>query len=160
MAGVIGARKPQYDIWGNTVNVSLKETHLLICLTQYGSYILHSISFRLPHVWIQHAFPAKYSVHKRLSIACKDLIFNFGMKSTRFHHKFRNFKGFSFLNVSIYRCRGEIKVKGKGNMITYFLVDPPMGGQFNPCREYQGSDIDTNSNNHSTELTHFSINLS
>ena len=22
MAGVIGARKPQYDIWGNTVNVS------------------------------------------------------------------------------------------------------------------------------------------
>ena len=22
MAGVIGARKPQYDIWGNTVNVA------------------------------------------------------------------------------------------------------------------------------------------
>lgn len=22
VAGVIGARKPQYDIWGNTVNVS------------------------------------------------------------------------------------------------------------------------------------------
>lgn len=23
-------------------------------------------------------------------------------------------------------------------MVTYFLVDPPIGGQFNPCREYQG----------------------
>lgn len=25
VAGVIGARKPQYDIWGNTVNVNIVE---------------------------------------------------------------------------------------------------------------------------------------
>lgn len=37
-----------------------------------------------------------------------------------------------------YRCRGQIKVKGKGDMITYFLADPPNPGQYNVCREYQG----------------------
>lgn len=43
-------------------------------------------------------------------------------------------------DVYNYRCRGQIKVKGKGEMITYFLVDPPSSGQFNNmCREFQGT---------------------
>lgn len=37
------------------------------------------------------------------------------------------------------RCRGPINVKGKGEMITYLLVDPPNPNQYNICREYQGA---------------------
>lgn len=38
------------------------------------------------------------------------------------------------------RCRGEIKVKGKGNMITYFLMDPSHhNSQYNGNRDYRGN---------------------
>jgi hypothetical protein len=57
VAGVIGARKPQYDIWGNTVNVAsrMDSTGLpnhtqvpiyqfaqKLCLTSYNSFALRS----------------------------------------------------------------------------------------------------------------------
>ena len=32
VAGVIGARKPQYDIWGNTVNVASRVVPLNLCI--------------------------------------------------------------------------------------------------------------------------------
>lgn len=70
VAGVIGARKPQYDIWGNAVNVAsrMDSTGVLdrIQVTQDVYAILHSQGYPLS-------------------------------------------------------CRGTIDVKGKGNMVTYFL---------------------------------------
>ncbi|XP_071955152.1 adenylate cyclase type 5-like [Antedon mediterranea] len=74
VAGVIGARKPQYDIWGNTVNVasrmdSTNETKK-IQVTQDMNDILQSKRYKLV-------------------------------------------------------CRGKVKVKGKGEMTTYYLEEPP-----------------------------------
>ncbi|XP_050693958.1 adenylate cyclase type 5-like isoform X4 [Eriocheir sinensis] len=71
VAGVIGARKPQYDIWGNAVNVAsrMDSTGELdkIQVTQEVYQILHKKGYPLT-------------------------------------------------------CRGTIKVKGKGDMVTYFLT--------------------------------------
>ncbi|KAM3956898.1 LOW QUALITY PROTEIN: adenylate cyclase type 6 [Aphomia sociella] len=70
VAGVIGARKPQYDIWGNAVNVAsrMDSTGLLdhIQVTQEVYDILSTRGYCL-------------------------------------------------------RCRGTVDVKGKGNMVTFFL---------------------------------------
>ncbi|XP_069365120.1 adenylate cyclase type 6 [Maniola hyperantus] len=70
VAGVIGARKPQYDIWGNAVNVAsrMDSTGLLdhIQVTQEVYDILSTRGYKL-------------------------------------------------------RCRGTVDVKGKGNMVTFFL---------------------------------------
>ncbi|XP_058848885.1 adenylate cyclase type 7 isoform X2 [Acipenser ruthenus] len=70
IAGVIGARKPQYDIWGNTVNVSsrMESTGQLgkIQVTEETSNALHKLGY-----------------------SCE--------------------------------CRGLIKVKGKGELRTYFV---------------------------------------
>ncbi|XP_060064547.1 uncharacterized protein LOC132544906 [Ylistrum balloti] len=69
VAGVIGARKPQYDIWGNTVNVASR-------MESTG---------KLNHIQVTEDV---YSVLK---------------------HQYD------------FKCRGRIKVKGKGEMVTYFL---------------------------------------
>ncbi|KAL4717558.1 hypothetical protein ACJJTC_000707 [Scirpophaga incertulas] len=70
VAGVIGARKPQYDIWGNAVNVAsrMDSTGLVdhIQVTQEVYDILSTRGYKL-------------------------------------------------------RCRGTVDVKGKGNMVTFFL---------------------------------------
>uniref|UniRef100_UPI00358F5831 adenylate cyclase type 5 isoform X2 n=1 Tax=Myxine glutinosa TaxID=7769 RepID=UPI00358F5831 len=74
VAGVIGARKPQYDIWGNTVNVASRmdstgvPDHVQVTTDMYT--ILAAKGYRM-------------------------------------------------------QCRGMIKVKGKGEMMTYFLSGGP-----------------------------------
>ncbi|KAK7499404.1 hypothetical protein BaRGS_00009379, partial [Batillaria attramentaria] len=70
VAGVIGARKPQYDIWGNTVNVASR-------MESTGK-------------------PNHIQVTEEVYSALKD--------------------------VYDFRCRGRVSVKGKGEMITYFLL--------------------------------------
>ncbi|KAG7233415.1 hypothetical protein INR49_007050 [Caranx melampygus] len=68
VAGVIGARKPQYDIWGNTVNVASRMDSTGVTTDLY------------------------------------QVLAN---------------KGY------VLECRGVVKVKGKGEMTTYFLNDGP-----------------------------------
>ena len=70
VAGVIGAEKPQYDIWGNTVNVASRMDS-----TSLPNYIQTTEEF--------------YQVVK---------------------------------DRYIFECRGVVKVKGKGDMTTYFLT--------------------------------------
>lgn len=70
VAGVIGARKPQYDIWGNAVNVASRMD----------------------------------------STGVLD-----GIQVTEDVYTILNAKGYPLT------CRGEIEVKGKGCMVTYFL---------------------------------------
>ncbi|XP_061628102.1 adenylate cyclase type 6-like isoform X1 [Phyllopteryx taeniolatus] len=74
VAGVIGARKPQYDIWGNTVNVASRMDS-----TGVPDYI--QVTTDLYRVLANNGY--------RLD------------------------------------CRGLVKVKGKGEMTTYFLASGP-----------------------------------
>lgn len=72
VAGVIGARKPQYDIWGNTVNVASRmDSTGIPGYTQVTQEVVDSL------------------------------------QGSHFE----------------FKCRGQIKVKGKGDMVTYFLCD-------------------------------------
>lgn len=87
VAGVIGARKPQYDIWGNTVNVASRMD-----------------STGLPN-------------HTQVTEEVYQLLRD---------------------GPYVFQCRGKVKVKGKGEMTTYFLVDrkasQPLG-----CGQHQDS---------------------
>uniref|UniRef100_A0A669EXE5 Adenylate cyclase type 6 n=1 Tax=Oreochromis niloticus TaxID=8128 RepID=A0A669EXE5_ORENI len=74
VAGVIGARKPQYDIWGNTVNVASR-------MDSTGVPDRIQVTTDLYQVLVS--------------------------------------KGY------VLECRGVVKVKGKGEMTTYFLNDGP-----------------------------------
>ncbi|XP_074082157.1 adenylate cyclase type 6 isoform X3 [Macrotis lagotis] len=74
VAGVIGARKPQYDIWGNTVNVSS----------------------RMDSTGIPDRIQVTTDLYQVLAA-----------------------KGYQL------ECRGVVKVKGKGEMTTYFLNGGP-----------------------------------
>ncbi|KAL1021441.1 hypothetical protein UPYG_G00013290 [Umbra pygmaea] len=74
VAGVIGARKPQYDIWGNTVNVAS----------------------RMDSTGVPDRIQVTTDLHQVLSEI-----------------------GY------VLECRGVVKVKGKGEMTTYFLNDGP-----------------------------------
>ncbi|XP_040395619.1 adenylate cyclase type 6 [Cygnus olor] len=76
VAGVIGARKPQYDIWGNTVNVSS----------------------RMDSTGVPDRIQVTTDLYQVLAA-----------------------KGYSL------ECRGLVKVKGKGEMTTYFLNAGPGG---------------------------------
>ncbi|XP_057208305.1 adenylate cyclase type 1 isoform X2 [Triplophysa rosa] len=69
VAGVIGARRPQYDIWGNTVNVAS----------------------RMDSTGVQGKIQVTEDVFRLL---CGHYLF---------------------------QCRGQVSVKGKGQMLTYFL---------------------------------------
>uniref|UniRef100_A0A4W3HEP8 Adenylate cyclase type 1 n=1 Tax=Callorhinchus milii TaxID=7868 RepID=A0A4W3HEP8_CALMI len=70
VAGVIGARRPQYDIWGNTVNVAS----------------------RMDSTGVQGKIQVTEDVHRILKKCNYDFL-----------------------------CRGKVSVKGKGEMLTYFL---------------------------------------
>ncbi|XP_026329581.1 Ca(2+)/calmodulin-responsive adenylate cyclase-like isoform X5 [Hyposmocoma kahamanoa] len=97
VAGVIGARKPQYDIWGNTVNVASR-------MDSTG-------------------LPNHTQVTEEVYQTLKDMPYQFV-------------------------CRGKVKVKGKGEMTTYFLTDraatngttqnPINGSSQNPPTAYGG----------------------
>uniref|UniRef100_A0A3B5AMI8 Adenylate cyclase type 1 n=1 Tax=Stegastes partitus TaxID=144197 RepID=A0A3B5AMI8_9TELE len=69
VAGVIGARRPQYDIWGNTVNVAS----------------------RMDSTGVQGKIQVTEDVYRLIT-------------------QYYNFV-----------CRGQVSVKGKGQMLTYFL---------------------------------------
>ena len=92
VAGVIGARKPQYDIWGNTVNVASRmDSTGIPGYTQVTQEVVDSLQ--------GSHFEFRFDLLKQ------------NMRSTNFHFIFYS------------RCRGQINVKGKGDMVTYFLWD-------------------------------------
>jgi adenylate cyclase 1 len=77
VAGVIGARKPQYDIWGNTVNVAS----------------------RMDSTGLPNHTQCTEDIYNVLGGQCYE-----------------------------FQCRGKVKVKGKGDMTTYFLVGRRQAG--------------------------------
>lgn len=92
VAGVIGARKPHYDIWGNSVNVAS----------------------RMDSTGVPDYIQVTSEVYNILSV-----------------------KGY------MMQCRGMVKVKGKGDMLTYFLVGRPQ----HPPTSIQETLSHTKSNN-------------
>ncbi|CAF95567.1 unnamed protein product, partial [Tetraodon nigroviridis] len=96
VAGVIGARRPQYDIWGNTVNVASRMDS-----TGVPGKIQVSSGFRT------HAAPPPAPPPALPPLA-------FLPQVTEDVHR---------LIAERYRfvCRGQVTVKGKGQMLTYFL---------------------------------------
>ncbi|KAM9364139.1 adenylate cyclase type 1 isoform 2-T2 [Pholidichthys leucotaenia] len=85
VAGVIGARRPQYDIWGNTVNVAS----------------------RMDSTGVQGKIQVTEDVHRLIT-------------------DYYNFV-----------CRGQVSVKGKGQMLTYFLEGHKQGSRL--CQTQQQS---------------------
>ncbi|XP_076349099.1 adenylate cyclase type 1-like [Tachypleus tridentatus] len=88
VAGVIGARKPQYDIWGNTVNVASRMD-----------------STGLPN-------------HTQVTEDVYLLLKNYPY---------------------VFKCRGRVNVKGKGEMTTYFLVGRKSNEEKTSSHNSQGS---------------------
>ncbi|XP_029004908.3 adenylate cyclase type 1-like [Betta splendens] len=77
VAGVIGARRPQYDIWGNTVNVAS----------------------RMDSTGVQGKIQVTEDVHRLIA------------------------------DYYDFVCRGQVSVKGKGQMLTYFLGGRKQGSR-------------------------------
>lgn len=94
VAGVIGVRKPQYDIWGNSVNVASRMDSTGI-LDKIQVYIFHRICENSNIKAITVLFPL--------------------FKVTKEVYQILHDKGYPLT------CRGTINVKGKGIMETYFL---------------------------------------
>lgn len=101
VAGVIGARKPQYDIWGNTVNVASRMD-----------------STGLPN-------------HTQVTEEVYQVLRN---------HPYE------------FQCRGKVKVKGKGDMTTYFLIDRKQPGtlRVEELNSFRANSNNSNSNSQSS----------
>lgn len=95
VAGVIGARKPQYDIWGNTVNVASRMDST--GLPNHTQVKRPSIFYVSPHLFLRPLW-----------------LF---IKVTEEVYQVLKHQPYEF------QCRGRVKVKGKGEMTTYFLTD-------------------------------------
>lgn len=102
VAGVIGARKPQYDIWGNTVNVASRMD---------STGVPERIQVRCLHFSLN--IPTRISFGPSFNVCC----FTYQVTSDLYQvlHSY---------NYSL-ECRGVVKVKGKGEMMTYFLNGGP-----------------------------------
>ncbi|XP_018562676.1 Ca(2+)/calmodulin-responsive adenylate cyclase isoform X3 [Anoplophora glabripennis] len=98
VAGVIGARKPQYDIWGNTVNVASRMD-----------------STGLPN-------------HTQVTEEVYQVLRTYPYE---------------------FQCRGKVKVKGKGDMTTYFLIDRKQPGTL---RVEELNSLRSNANNVNNNL--------
>uniref|UniRef100_A0A3Q3WUB0 adenylate cyclase n=1 Tax=Mola mola TaxID=94237 RepID=A0A3Q3WUB0_MOLML len=99
VAGVIGARRPQYDIWGNTVNVAS----------------------RMDSTGVQGKIQVTEDVHRLIA---------------NYYH---------------FVCRGQVSVKGKGQMLTYFLE-----GHGRPSQSHQPAERRSSTFAHSSVCTRLS----
>jgi len=114
VAGVIGARKPQYDIWGNAVNVASRMD---------STGVLDKIQVR-----------AKLFSKKLLSKIYLLFSINFtldGQNNNQYLNNTFNNINYEQVTQEMYQilqpknypltCRGTVNVKGKGEMVTYYL---------------------------------------
>lgn len=126
LAGVIGARKPHYDIWGNTVNVASRmESTGVMGNIQVGSRPwrppgLEPVSLVTQTAGVGHvtmAIPARALV--RLTAAARSRL-----QVVEECHAILKEYGFRFVR------RGPVFVKGKGELLTFFLKGRDKHGSF------------------------------
>lgn len=99
VAGVIGASKPQYDIWGNTVNVAsrMESTGVMNRIQVCKRISIYSLSKRSD--WFDnncYLFLFFFKVPEET----RNILVEYGYPC---------------------ECRGKIFVKGKGEMVTYVV---------------------------------------
>lgn len=85
MAGVIGAKKPQYDIWGDTVNMASRMASTGV-LGKTQVFIIYFLVYIFP---------------QQVSVETKNVLESFGFT---------------------FEFNGGVYVKGKGEVITFFLL--------------------------------------
>ena len=121
MAGVIGVRKPLYDIWGNTVNVASRMDST--CIPDR----IQVSGFRR-NMKILSGILSCYSINCELNIfmetIVKLILFIWLIPYSEYQVTQEVYDTLSVLGYG-FECRGVIDVKGKGNMVTYFLRDKP-----------------------------------
>ena len=116
VAGVIGARKPHYDIWGNSVNVASRmDSTGVPDYIQVGTSLQQT--FTESNLKLFLAVFLKKKIRWRCSSLC--IAFFYILKVTSEVYNILSVKGY------MLQCRGMVKVKGKGDMLTYFLVGRP-----------------------------------
>lgn len=109
IAGVIGAQKPQYDIWGDTVNVASRMD---------SSGVLGAVHVRMN--WVIPVFNLTFltfligSLYLHV-LATRLLVFQCPASTA------------AILTANGFDCesRGDIKIKGKDAPIHTYLVHPP-----------------------------------
>ena len=98
LAGVIGARKPHYDIWGNTVNVAsrMESTGVMgniqVAQNMKGQHTQKPIC--------QYSLICYVLLHPQVVEDCYVILREYGFRFVR---------------------RGPIFVKGKGELLTFFM---------------------------------------
>ncbi len=109
MAGVIGARKPHYDIWGNTVNVAsrMESTGVMgniqvqhTCLLLLLSFPYFMLIFSFQFLILSISFKCCVLLCPQVVEDCYDILKEYGFRFIR---------------------RGPIFVKGKGELLTFFM---------------------------------------
>lgn len=125
IAGVIGARKPQYDIWGNTVNVAsrMESTGELgkIQVEVHWDAVRGKTIQRRPKswpryhsaVWVQTSLSGKCMLLVGQPLPLWTLLPSFQVTE-------ETCTVLQGLGYSC-ECRGLINVKGKGELRTYFV---------------------------------------
>lgn len=128
IAGVIGAHKPQYDIWGNSVNVASRMD---------STGVLDKIQVRIKkskgNIWnarsCQFLLLLYFSVAKGKVSAVKRLIDNSCCPQvTEETAQMVESVGYSVT------LRGKVNVKGKGELTTYFVNTEHSAPSFWPQR--------------------------
>uniref|UniRef100_A0A667YQ88 Adenylate cyclase type 1 n=1 Tax=Myripristis murdjan TaxID=586833 RepID=A0A667YQ88_9TELE len=104
VAGVIGARRPQYDIWGNTVNVAS----------------------RMDSTGVQGKIQVTEDVYRII---------------TDYYH---------------FVCRGQVSVKGKGQMLTYFLEGRSQSSRPSQTQQPRNTDRQSSAFAHANVCTRLS----
>lgn len=95
IAGVIGAQKPQYDIWSNTVNVASRMDSCGVMGRLQVSLIFQKKVEEILYFFFHSCFQTTENTAKILMAAGYEC-----------------------------ECRGLTFVKGKGNLVTYFVKTP------------------------------------
>lgn len=106
LAGVIGARKPHYDIWGNTVNVAsrMESTGVMgniqVAKTQKHHTLIFPVITLFSYFELTSECISFVLLCPQVVEDCYDILKDYGFRFIR---------------------RGPIFVKGKGELLTFFM---------------------------------------
>lgn len=110
IAGVIGARKPQYDIWGDTVNVASRmdssgeASKIQVTKIEWWNWVEEIISYSKRKLFQKHYLYHMTILFLQVPLKTANILMEAGFR---------------------YEYKGFTKVKGKEPMQTYLILPPP-----------------------------------